>query len=77
MGRVSEWIEVNTCSGRVPVIPKLEDWMASNAISRADQGLGLSKGTAITRAATLSMGLRNSLTTGNGLVKLIKLGKSI
>ena len=65
--RVSGRIDLNARPGRDPVFPKeVEDSMVGKAMSRADQGFGLSKRTMIARAGTLckTMGLKNSFTNG-------------
>lgn len=65
--RISGRIDVEARPGRAPVIPKdIEDAMVSKAMSRADQGFGLSKRTMIARAGTLckTMGFRNNFTNG-------------
>ena len=65
--RISGRIDVDARPGKVPVILKeAEDSMISKVMSRADQGLGLSKRTMIARAGTLcrTVGLKNNFTNG-------------
>ena len=65
--RVSGRIDIEAKPGKSTVIPReIENAMVAKALSRADQGFGLSKRTMIARAGTLckSMGFRNNFTNG-------------